>query len=216
MCGRFVLLTDLSQIVRAFGIDEIACDYRPRDNISPGQEVAAVIHDGRNRLVGYRWGLIPAWAKDPSIGRKMFNARAETVAEKPSFRDAFQKRRCLIPADGFYEWQRSEKGKKPFRISLKTGEPFALAGLYETWVSPEKRSVHTCTIITTEPNELLRPIHDRMPAIVSKGREALWLAPGRRDSRERLSLLGPYPAGEMALSEATLPITAAHRAGYTA
>ncbi len=139
MCGRFILLTDLSVIVESFGVSEIACDYRPGGNISPGQQVAAVIHDNdKNRLVGYRWGLIPSWAKDPSIGNKMFNARAETIAEKPSFARAFQKRRCLIPADGFYEWQKSGKNKSPLRFSLKSGQPFGFAGLYETWIPPEK------------------------------------------------------------------------------
>ena len=201
MCGRFILLTDLSVIIKSFDIQEVACDYKPGNNISPGQEIAAIIHDDKNWLVSYRWGLIPSWAKDPSIGNRMFNARAETIAEKPSFKNAFQKRRCLIPADGFYEWQKLGKVKKPLRFSLKSGEPFGLAGLYETWISPEKKPVNTCTIITTEPNDLLRPIHDRMPVIVQKEREAVWMDPDNHNQKELLSILKPYPSDEMGISE---------------
>ncbi|MBU2260633.1 MAG: SOS response-associated peptidase [Proteobacteria bacterium] len=200
MCGRFVLLTDLSVIVESFDIRDIACDYKPNDNISPGQRIAAVIHDGRNRLVSYRWGLIPPWAKDPSIGNRMFNARAETITEKPSFKNAFQKRRCLIPADGFFEWQKGEKGGKPFRFALKSGLPFGFAGLYETWMSPDKEPVSTCTIITTEPNELIRFVHDRMPVIVPKEMEAAWIDPANRNREGLLSMLKPYPAVEMLMS----------------
>ena len=129
MCGRFVLLTDLTIITESFNIQNVACEYKPGNNISPGQQIVAVLRkDNQNTLVNLRWRLIPAWAKDSSIGNKMFNARAETIAEKPSFKNAFQKRRCLIPADGFYEWQKLEKMKKPFRFSLKSGEPFGFAG----------------------------------------------------------------------------------------
>jgi len=202
MCGRFVLLTDLSVIVDAFGIAEVACDYRTGNNISPGQQVAAVVRDDKTRLVAYRWGLVPSWAKDPSIGYKMFNARAETVAEKPSFRRAFQSRRCLVVADGFYEWQKSGKGKQPFYFSLKPARPFGFAGLYETWTSPERERLDTCTIITTQPNELVRPIHDRMPVIVPRDSEAAWIDPGIDDRALLLSLLKPYPPDDMAMSEA--------------
>ena len=201
MCGRFVLLTDLSVIIKSFDIQEVACDYRPGNNISPGQEVVVIIHDDKNRLVCYRWGLIPSWAKDPSIGNRMFNARAETITEKPSFKNAFQKRRCLIPADGFYEWQKLGKMKKPLRFSLKSGEPFGLAGLYETWVSPEKESINTCTIITTEPNDLLRPIHDRMPVIVQKEFQDFWIDPDNHNQKGLLSIMKPYPPDEMTMSE---------------
>jgi putative SOS response-associated peptidase YedK len=201
MCGRFVLLTDLSVIVAAFGIAETGSEYRPGDNISPGQQVAAVVRDDKTRLVSYRWGLVPPWAKDASIGYKMFNARAETVADKPSFKRAFQHRRCLIIADGFYEWQRSGKSKKPFYFSLKSGQPFGFAGLYETWVSPQREPLNTCTIITTEPNELVRSIHDRMPVIVPKDKEASWIDPVNHDREVLLSLLKPYPAVAMTMSE---------------
>jgi putative SOS response-associated peptidase YedK len=202
MCGRFVLLTDLRVITESFNIQHVACEYKPGSNISPGQHVAAVVRkDDQNNLVDFRWGLIPSWAKDPSIGYKMFNARAETIAEKPSFRNAFKKRRCLIVADGFYEWQKIGRIKKPLRFSLKSGEPFGFAGLYETWISPEKKPVNTCTIITTEPNDLLRPIHDRMPVIVKRELEDFWIDPVNSNQKELLSILQPYPSDEMTMSE---------------
>ena len=201
MCGRFILLTDLSVLAESFGIQEIVTGYQPAVNISPGQHIAAVVNHDKKRLVALRWGLIPAWADDPAIGNRMFNARAETVAEKPSFKDAFKKRRCLIPVDGFYEWQKWGKEKRPLCFSLKSGRPFGLAGLYETWISPEKGRIHTCTIITTDANDLIRPIHDRMPVIIPKDKEAAWL--DLRDSKpdELASLLKPYPSDDMVLSE---------------
>jgi len=201
MCGRFVLLTDLRVITESFNVQNVVCEYRPGNNISPGQEIAAIIHDDKNRLVSCRWGLIPSWAKDPSIGNRMFNARAETIAEKPGFKNAFQKRRCLVVADGFYEWQKIDRIKKPLCFSLKSGEPFGLAGLYETWISPEQKPVNTCTIITTEPNELMRPIHDRMPVIVPKEQEAAWIDPDNHNQKELLSILKPYPSDEMMMSQ---------------
>lgn len=198
MCGRFVLLTDLQVIMASFNIQQVACEYRPDRNISPGQPVADVIRkDDQNSLVNFRWGLIPAWARDPSIGKRMFNARSETVAEKPSFKNAFRKSRCLIIADGFYEWQKLGKVRRPLYFSLKSGNPFGFAGLYETWVSPEKQKINTCTIITTGSNELINPIHDRMPAIVPSEDEATWLDPEYKNPNELLSLLKPYPADVM-------------------
>ena len=206
MCGRFILLTDLSVIAEAFHIGEVAAEYKPGGgNISPGQQISAVIRDEDvNKLGDFRWGLIPSWAKDPSIGNKMFNARAETVAEKPSFREAFKRCRCLIIADGFYEWQKSEKGKKPLHFSLRSAGPFGFAGLYETWISPENKPVKTCTIITTNANDLLKPIHDRMPVIVPKDKETLWMDPGPPDPRELAAILKPYPAEEMKMAEGFL------------
>ena len=205
MCGRFILLTDLSVIVQSFRIGEVAAEYKTGDNISPGQEIVAIIRkDDQNSLVNFQWGLIPSWSKDPSIGNRMFNARAETIAEKPSFKTAFQKRRCLIPVDGFYEWQKLGKEKKPLRFSLKSEEPFGLAGLYETWISPDQKPIQTCTIITTEPNDLLRPIHDRMPVIVKKEQEDFWIDPDNQNQRELMSILKPYPVDEMTMSEAIM------------
>jgi putative SOS response-associated peptidase YedK len=203
MCGRFFLISDLTKIAEEFVVEKILSDFKPNRNISPGQYIPVVINqNGQNILASLRWGLIPSWAKDASIGNKMINARAETIAVKPSFKNAFQKRRCLIPVDGFYEWQKSGKVKKPFSISLTSGEPFGLAGLYETWMSPEKQSIHTCTIITTEANELMQSIHDRMPVIVRKELYDFWIDPDNHDQAGLLAVLTPYPATEMIMTPA--------------
>ena len=201
MCGRFVLQTDLSRIVESFDIQEVACQYRPSNNIFPGQQIIAVVHDNINRLVEFKWGLIPWWSKDPSIGNRMINARAETVAEKPAFRQALKKRRCLIVADGFYEWQKIGKVKKPLYFSLESGHPFGFAGLHETWTSPDQQQINTCTIITTDPNKLIEPIHDRMPVIVPKDLEMTWIDPENQNQKELMSILKPYPAEDMKMEE---------------
>jgi putative SOS response-associated peptidase YedK len=202
MCGRFVLLTDLSVITESFDIQHITCEYRTGSNISPGQQIIAVIRQGnQNILVDFRWGLIPSWAKDLSIGSKMLNARAETIAEKPSFRQALKKRRCLVIADGFYEWQKIGKVKKPLYFSLKSGTPFGFAGLHETWTSPDQQQINTCTIITTDSNKLIEPIHDRMPVIVPKDLEMKWIDPENQNQSELLSILKPYPAEDMKMEE---------------
>jgi putative SOS response-associated peptidase YedK len=166
--------------------------------------IAAVIHDSINRLVDFKWGLIPAWTKDPAIGNKMINARKEKVSEKPSFRQAFRKRRCLIVADGFYEWKTEAGKKRPIRFYLKSGEPFGFAGLYETWLSPDKIPINTCTIITTEANDLVSSVHDRMPVIVSKENEAFWIDPENQKQKELLSILKPYPADQMEMAIASI------------
>ncbi len=188
-------------------------DLRPRYNIAPGQDVLCVIRDGENRIEHLRWGLIPFWAKDPAVGNRLINARAETVAEKPSFRSAFAKRRCLVVADGFYEWRPEGKRKVPVYIFLKSKKPFGFAGLYESWKDPGGREIRTCTIITTEANDLVRPIHDRMPVILPEGVGDRWLDPSE-GSRERLqAILTSYPAGEMAAFDVTSTVnSAAHDA----
>ena len=140
-----------------------------------------------------RWGLIPFWAKDPKIGARMINARSETVAEKPAFRNALKKRRCLVLADGYYEWQKTPVGKRPYRIIMKSGEPFAMAGLWETWKDPQGNVVPSCTIITTAANDFLAPIHNRMPVILPRESEELWLDPGVDDATLLTDLLIPYP-----------------------
>ncbi|MDD5170884.1 MAG: SOS response-associated peptidase [Syntrophales bacterium] len=201
MCGRFTLLADLSIIVDAFDIREVVCEYGPSHNICPGQQVIAVTHDKINRLVDFKWGLVPSWAKEPSIGNKMINARAETLAEKPGFKTAFKKQRCLIVADGFYEWKTDGKRKIPVLFSLKSGEPFVFAGLYDNWMPRDGRSIKTCTIITTSPNELVAPIHDRMPVILPKDAAADWIDPENTDAKKLSSLLKPYPASEMEMRE---------------
>jgi putative SOS response-associated peptidase YedK len=197
VCGRFTLLTDLSVITETFAVQDVAGEYSPSHNVFPGQQVAVVVHDKANRLVNFRWGLIPSWAKDPLIGGRLINARAETVAEKPSFRAAFQKHRCLVLADGFYEWKREDKRKIPMHFSLKSGRPFGFAGLYEHWRSPEGQVIGSCTIITTNANALVAAVHDRMPVILPKGAETEWIDSGKVDPRKLLPLLQPYPPGEM-------------------
>ena len=198
MCGRFVLISDLKNIQKNFNIQDISCEYQPSWNIVPNQLIPAVInHEGINQLVCFRWGLFPSWSKDPSIAKKLINARAETVDKKPSFRDAFKKRRCLIVADGFYEWKREGKSKMPLYFYLKSGRPFGFAGLYETWISPDKKEINTCVIITTAANELIAPVHDRMPVILSNDQEKVWLESDAYDVSGLKSILKPYPANEM-------------------
>jgi putative SOS response-associated peptidase YedK len=166
----------------------------PRYNIAPSQPVAVVPNDGQMRLDYYVWGLIPSWSKDPSIGSRLINARGETLAEKPSFRSAFRRRRCLILADGFFEWKQipGSKIKTPMYIHLKSGQPFAFAGLWESWNSPDGSNVLSCTIITTTPNALMEPIHNRMPVILPASAYTRWLEPGEQDPTTLQALIQPY------------------------
>jgi putative SOS response-associated peptidase YedK len=204
MCGRFVQASPFHVIAETFSIQEGAAELHPRYNVSPGQDVLAVIRpagDRANRLAWFRWGLVPSWSKDPSIGNRMINARAETVAEKPGFRTAFQKRRCLVAADGFYEWRRTGKAKSPFYVRLRTGEPMGLAGLYETWASPGGEILKTCTIITTRANALLETVHNRMPVIIPREKQTDWLDPDRQEAESLAGLLEPCPPGGMEMYE---------------
>lgn len=196
MCGRYTIVTPLVALAERFHASAPR-DLRPRYNIAPGQEVLCVIRDGENRIEPLRWGLIPSWAKDPAIGNRLINARAETVAEKPSFRSAFAKHRCLVVADGFYEWRKVGKSKVPVYIYLRSKRPFGFAGLYEHWKAPDGKETRTCTIITTGSNELVRPIHDRMPVILPEDAEDHWLDPGEHDRGRLQALLKPYPSEEM-------------------
>lgn len=177
MCGRFALKAPRSELVGRFALDDCA-DLKPRFNIPPGTEIAAIrlSPEGRRVLHLLRWGLVPNWATDPSIGNKLNNARSETVAAKPSFRDAFRRRRCLIPADGFYEWQTKGKLKQPYYISLASGEPMAMAGLWESWRAPSGEILRTCCVLTTGPNATMLPIHERMPVIIAPADWASWLS----------------------------------------
>ena len=197
MCGRFSLATGIQRMEERFAFLAEGLEYRPRYNISPAQPVLAVLNEDSRRAEHLRWGLIPSWARSASVGSRMINARAETAAELPSFRTAFTRRRRLVLADGFYEWRRSGNSRMPMRIVMKSGEPFAFAGLWDTWRDPEGEVVRSCTIITTEPNELLRPIHDRMPAILSRDAEPLWLDDDLQDPGLLGNLLSPYPADLM-------------------
>jgi putative SOS response-associated peptidase YedK len=183
MCGRYTLTIDPETLAQLFGLGEItpaAAGMAPRYNIAPTQQVAIVRNDAPTKLDVARWGLVPSWAKDLAIGASMINARAETMAEKPAFRSAFRKRRCLILADGFYEWETiaGQKTKLPHYIQLADGQPFAFAGLWETWKpkdAPDSDWMVTCTIATTDPNELLGRIHNRQAVILPRGSERVWL-----------------------------------------
>ena len=202
MCGRFALMTSTEQLAMQFDVPETAVNALPpsvpRYNIAPTQPVAAIrlAENGQREFTFFRWGLVPSWAKDLNIGSRMINARSETVAEKPSFRTAFKRRRCLIPADGFYEWQKQGSGKQPMFIRPVEERPFALAGLWEVWRDPDGSALQTCTILTTTPNELMAPIHNRMPVIVEPEDFDLWLNP-EPNPEQGLHLLRPYPAEKM-------------------
>jgi len=177
--------------------DDIILFEKEPYNVAPSQDVLVILNKGSNHLALFRWGLIPFWAKDPSISHKMINARAETVDEKPSYRTCLQRNRCLIVADGFYEWKKEGPTKRPHRITLKSQELFGFAGLWDTWRSPTGEIVNSCTIITTTPNELMAPIHNRMPVILPREVEQVWLDQGINDSTFLKSLLTPYPADRM-------------------
>lgn len=199
MCGRFTLTVSVEQLRASFEGLTAPDNIQPRFNIAPSQPVAVVPNDARFKLDFFVWGLIPSWAKDPSIGNRMINARAETLDEKPSFRTALRRRRCLILADGFYEWRATPgaRAKTPMYIKMKSGEPFAFAGLWESWHSPDGSNILSCTIITTEPNSLLESIHNRMPVILPKDSYANWLEPDEIDPKRGKELLNPYPADLM-------------------
>ena len=199
MCGRMTLKTTGESLAEAFDLDEIP-DLLPRYNIAPTQLVAAIRRDdaGRRRLARLRWGLVPFWAKDLKIGNQLINARSETIAEKPAFRSAFKKRRCIVPVDGFYEWKKLPKTKQPYLIGRRDKRPFAIAGLWESWTSPEGEVVETCTLLTTESNELIRELHNRMPVILVPRDIDVWLDPAR-SPEDLKQLLSPAPAAEMAM-----------------
>lgn len=180
MCGRFSLITDIDEIIARFFVEEFSeMEYLPRYNIAPSQPITAIVnHQGKRRMGQLQWGLVPFWAKDKKIGFKMINARAESLAEKPSYKHLIASKRCLIVADSFYEWRRNEDGTKtPVRIHLKNEEPFAFAGLWDRWKSPEGEQLTTCTILTTEPNKVMKDIHNRMPVILTPESEKTWLNP---------------------------------------
>jgi putative SOS response-associated peptidase YedK len=201
MCGRFTLIAEADRLSKVFDISDISnCEFEPRYNIAPTQMVATVLYNSeseRRELRSLRWGLIPSWAKDPKMGARMINARAETLAEKPSFRSAFKRRRCLVIADGFYEWQRLETKKQPYYFHLKDKQPFAFAGLWEQWQTNDDVQINSCTIVTTEANELLQPIHHRMPVIIMDRDYEKWLDPQLQKTEVLQELLHPYPAEKM-------------------
>ena len=194
MCGRFSLTVTEAELNLRFELAGGDAPYVPRYNGAPTQLLAVITGENPDKLSYYRWGLIPPWAKDISIGNKMINARAETLTEKPSFRAPLYSRRCLVPADGFYEWQQ-DAGKQPFRIVVKSNPVFAMAGLWERWKSPEGSVTDSFTVITTEANDFMKPIHSRMPVILKPQDEKTWLSGSNPD--EIRMLLKPYPSGDM-------------------
>lgn len=199
MCGRFTLGKGREALIKHFDLAE-APELPARFNIAPTQSVAVVRArpaSGERELVWQRWGLIPAWAKEAALGARTINARCETLAARPAFRQPFRQQRCLIPADGFYEWKPAGKTKQPFYIRLRGGELMAFAGLWDRWVSPAGEAVDSCTIVTTPANELLAPLHDRMPAILPPEQYAAWLDPGGRDLSRLSALLRPFPPAEL-------------------
>ena len=200
MCGRYTLSSKLDDLQGRFGFEARDLEYRPRYNIAPTQQVMVVSVDsqfGNRQAELMRWGLVPFWAKDLKIGARMINAQSETAATKPAFRAAFKKCRCLILADGFFEWRKDGKEKIPTYIFQKSKTPFAFAGLWENWKSPDGESVRSCTILTTTPNELIKPIHNRMPVILSEETEALWLDLLTEQAETLTPLLIPSPAEEL-------------------
>jgi putative SOS response-associated peptidase YedK len=190
MCGRYSLIQSAEAIASSFELKNLP-DLSPRYNIAPSQSVATIVRESDRTFQWMQWGLIPSWAKNSNIGYKLINARAETVSEKPSFRSAFKRRRCLIVADGFYEWQKVEKRKQPYYIQRQDGRPFAFAGLWETWKSQTEEELITCTIVTTTANALMEPIHERMPVILLPDSYDRWLDPSATDLRSLQDLLQP-------------------------
>ena len=201
MCGRYTLSMTPDQVLAALGAEGPAPEQPPRWNVAPTQPVivAVVTNERVRRLRHMRWGLVPSWAKDPAIGNRMINARAETLAEKPSFRDAYRKRRCLVVADGFYEWRKEGARKQPVWIHPVAGGLLTFAGLWETWRSPEGEVVDTCTIVTCAANSLIGSFHERMPVILPPAARDRWLDPEPRRPEELADLLVPFPSELLAI-----------------
>lgn len=203
MCGRFTNKAKPEEIKKEFNVARIddSVEFEPRYNIAPSQMISAVVErEGEERIVApFKWGLVPSWAKDAEIGNRMINARAESLTEKPSFREAFRRRRCIIPTTGFFEWQRKSSGaKQPFYFYLKNREVFGFAGLWEEWLDKDSGELlETCTIITTEANKVLEPVHDRMPVILKAENYNQWLNAKERNVEELQRFLSPYPSSEM-------------------
>ncbi|KFA93667.1 SOS response-associated peptidase [Archangium violaceum] len=193
MCGRVTIQTPALAIAREFALTGVRTAIeRPRYNLAPTQLMPVVINDGERMLDAYRWGLIPSWAKEASIGSKLINARGETVAEKPSFRSALKRRRCLVLVDGWFEWKQNTKPKTPYFFRRKDGRPMAFAGLWEEWTAPDTGEIlRTCSVITTGPNHLMAPIHDRMPVILPHAAQELWLRPEPQEASVLQPLLVP-------------------------
>jgi putative SOS response-associated peptidase YedK len=206
MCGRFALYITLEELADYFDLPELPAQLAPRYNIAPTQPVGIVRIDAQHKTRAWAltlWGLIPSWSKDPSLGARMINARAETVDEKPSFRTAFKRRRCIVPASGFYEWMKQEGGKQPYFITSASGDLLGFAGLWESWRGPDGEEIESCTILTTDANETIAPLHDRMPVILTPEDYEEWLGDGKDATPTHLSrlkhLFRPYPAAQIQL-----------------
>jgi len=197
MCGRYSQTKPLGQLRKQFPFAQSEPQWLPRFNIAPSQEGMVIVNDGIGTLKLMRWGLVPFWAKEESIGHKMINARAETLAEKPAYRDAFKKKRCLILADGFYEWKKAGGARLPHRFVMSNREPFAFAGLWDSWKRQDDAELKTFTIITTTSNDICRTVHDRMPAILDGAHYEQWLDPRVSEVTELAPLLRPYVSESM-------------------
>ena len=215
MCGRYTLGMTPTEVLEALRAVGPPPDSSPRWNVAPTQAVmvAVITNEGGRQLRMMRWGLIPRWAKDAAIGNKLINARAETLAEKPSFRDAYRKRRCLVVADGFYEWRKAGAGKQPVWIHPVDGGVLTFAGLWESWKGPAGTVVESCTIVTTAANELIGTFHHRMPVILPEEARDRWLAPGPRDPAELADLLVPCPSDLLAIRPVTTRVNVPTREG---
>lgn len=197
MCGRFTFSMDMEELAEAFPGVDFSIYFEPNYNIAPSQDVLAISNIDASKATLLRWGLVPHWAKDITIGNKMINARGETLAEKPSFKHPYKRQRCLIVADGFYEWKKEQDKKTPMHIRMKTKKPFAFAGLWERWSPPDQGPLFSCTIITTDANDLLAPVHHRMPVILQPEDYDLWLSSKEQPAENLNHLLTAYPSDEM-------------------
>ena len=215
MCGRFTMMLMPNEMIEAFDLEAMSMEWVPRYNVAPSQPVAVVTDPHTRRLDFMQWGLVPSWARDISIGNKLINARAETINEKPSFRTAFQRRRCLILADGFYEWSKANKSKgitaEPYLFQLKGGAPFAFAGLWENWESSEGDVLKSCTIITTRANGLVAQVHERMPVILTPENAWNWLE--AKPASQLLGMLQPFSAEKMIMQSVSRLVNDPRREG---
>ncbi len=198
MCGRYTLAKGHPELEGRFDFKAPGFDWVPRYNIAPTQEVPVVLNNGERHMEQLRWGLVPYGSKDLRVGSRMINARAESLMRRGVFKNSLQKRRCLVLADGFYEWKKAGAQRIPMRIGLKDWEPFAFAGLWAAWKSPADEWVRSCTIVTTVPNSFVEPVHDRMPVMLTRDAEDIWMDQGLEDLAELSELLVPYPPDEMA------------------
>ncbi len=200
MCGRFVRSSTIREIAAYFDIEQPSFEFEPSYNVAPSQDIIIINNLGVKQIVKCHWGFSPPWAKQLSDRYAMINVRAETVDTKPSFQAAFRKQRCLVVANGFYEWQREKNRRIPLYISLKSRMPFGLAGIYRVWISPEGERVCTCAILTTESNDLIAPIHERMPVIIPRSKEDVWLDPDIDDTHKLKELFTSIPSEEMVIT----------------